>query len=162
METKQNEGLTGRFLCLSIGNEEFGLPLTSVREVIALPQVRPIPFSPPHFLGIINLRDKIIPIIDLRIKFKFKAVNSSETTVIICDFEDYCIGAVIDSVNSVITAESADTSELPQVSDNKLSDFITGVYKTENRLVLLMNLAKALNGEDRQSIAKAMKAPKAA
>ncbi len=162
MESRQPESLSGRFLSLTIGSEEFGLPLTSVREVIALPTITPIPFCPSHFLGIINLRGKIIPIIDLRLKFGFKANSSPETTVIICEFEDQCLGAVVDSVNSVITADSPDTAEVPSVTDNKLADFIIGVYKTDKRLVLLMNLAKALNIEDRRSIAEAIKAETAA
>lgn len=160
-DPKTDHPLAGSYLRANIGDEEFGLPLISVREVIAVPQITPIPHSPKHFLGLINLRGKIIPILDLRIKFKSKPRANSETSVIICEIENHSVGAVVDSVNSVIAVSSADAAEVPKLGDAK-ADFITGVYKDGKDLVLLMNLRKALTGEDLKVIAQAVKTSPAA
>lgn len=68
MNTDKTESLE-KFLGFSLGTEEYAIPLLSVKEVIALPEITPVPFSPPHFLGIINLRGQIISVMDLRKKF---------------------------------------------------------------------------------------------
>ncbi len=151
-----------RYICFNIGNQEYGVPLLSIKEVLGLPEVTPIPQSPSHFLGIMNLRGNIISVMDLRIKIGAKAVNDAETSVMILDLGEYLLGVVVDQINSVMTINSADVAERPALESNQNTDYILNVYrnKEKERLVLLISIAKALSLEDHSHLAKQQ--PKAA
>ncbi len=143
-----------RYICFSIHDEEYAVPLLSVREVIGVPEVTSIPFAPSYFIGLMNLRGQVISILDLRLKFGHKNPKGSETAVIICDFSGVSIGVVVDSVNSVIAPSATDLAEKPAMQNSKANDFVTGVYKKENRLVLLLDLGKSLSIEDQKTVSK--------
>jgi purine-binding chemotaxis protein CheW len=144
-----------RFLCFSLGVEEYAVPLLSVREVIGMPDVTPIPFTPNHFKGIMNLRGQVISVIDLRTKFNIKPSEKPETSVIICDIGESSLGVVVDSVNSVIHPEANEISSRPTIESSKNTDFISGVYRRGEDLVLLLDVNKALSVDDRNAISKA-------
>ena len=149
-----NKAISGdRYLTFNLGEEEYALPLHAVREVIALPEITPIPQSAAHFLGIMNLRGQVISIVDLRLKFRIKPSSSTETAVIICDLNPYCIGVVVDSVNSVQTPGPEEISEKPQ-NDSSTADYITGIYRKEDRLILLVDLVKTLSLEEQRALAE--------
>jgi len=143
-----------RFLCFTLGKEEYSIPLLSIKEVIGLPEVTPIPQSPPHFMGIMNLRGQVISVMDLRQKLSIKSPNTEETSVIILDLGDYNLGVVVDKVNSVQMLNQEDISEKPIVEANKAHDYITGVFRKEDKLILLLDIAKALSVEDRTTVSK--------
>lgn len=152
-----------RYLCFSLGSEEFAIPLLCVKEVIAIPDVTPVPFTPSHFLGIMNLRGQVISVLDLRQKFGIKASNSNETAVIICDLNPLCIGVVVDSINSVLAPAQADVSDKPEIQSDKSTEYITGVYRKDKRLVLFLDISKTLSVEDKKATQKGVKQlPKAA
>lgn len=156
MSTMQNiEGT--RFLCFSLGNEEYSIPLLSVREVIAVPETTKIPGTPTHFMGIMNLRGQVISVIDLRTKFGIKPKDGSENAVIICDLSPLCIGVVVDSINFVFSPTASEVSDKPDLSGSKNAEAITGVYRKENSLVLFLDIAKALNVEDMTALKQAQK-----
>lgn len=140
--------INDRYLCFNLGNEEFAIPLLAVREVIGLPDITKVPQAPSHFLGITNLRGQIISIIDLRLKFGIKSQNTNETTVIICDFGSFCLGSVVDSVNKVLSPEEKDLGDKPTMTETKQSAHITGVINKEDKIILRLDIAKALNAED--------------
>lgn len=146
-----------RFLAFSLEEENFAIPLLSVKEVIAMPEVTSIPYTPPHFLGIMNLRGQVISVIDLRLKFNMKATSNSETAVIICDLAPLCLGIVVDSVNSVLSLSTEDIAPRPEVESNKKTDYIMGVTRQDKKLVLLLDLAKTLNVEDHTAIKQGQK-----
>jgi purine-binding chemotaxis protein CheW len=143
-----------RYLSFSLGEEQFAIPLLSVREVIGLPDVTPVPYTPPYFLGIMNLRGLVISVMDLRQKLAIKPSQSAETAVIICDLNPMLIGVVVDSINSVLSPEPGELSEKPQIESNKASNYITSVYKNKDNLVLVLDIAKTLNVEDQVALAR--------
>jgi purine-binding chemotaxis protein CheW len=143
-----------RFLCFSLGKEEYSIPLLSIKEVIGMPDITPIPQSPSHFLGIMNLRGQVISVMDLRQKLSIKPVNTEETSVIILDFGDYNLGVVVDKVNSVQMLSPDEITDKPIVEANKSHEYITGVFRKEEKLILLLDIAKALSVEDRRALAK--------
>ena len=138
-----------RYLNFSLGTEEFAIPLLSVKEVVALPETTRVPHSPPHFLGIMNLRGHVISIFDLRIKFRIKPENTSETAVIICDLAPLSFGVVVNSVNSVLSVHEGDIKGKPELHTKQNSEYMTGVVKSGEKLVLLLDIAKSLNVEDK-------------
>ncbi len=145
---------TTRYLCFGLGNEEFALPLLSVKEVIGLPEVTPVPQTPTHFLGIMNLRGSVISIIDLRVKLGIKPSPSEEITVMILDLGDYNLGIVVDRVNSVLSLSSEDISSKPMIDSAKSSDYVAGVFRKNDHLILLLDVTKALSVEDRNALSK--------
>lgn len=149
-----------RFLCFSLGSEEYAIPLLRVKEVIAVPDVTQVPFTPNYFLGIMNLRGQVISIMDLRQKFGIKSKEINETSVIICDLDHMSIGVVVDAINSVITPSPEEMAPKPDIQSSKTTDYITGVYRKEKRLVLFLDIAKTLTGEDQEALNR--KAKKAA
>jgi purine-binding chemotaxis protein CheW len=144
-----------RFLCFTLGEEEFAIPLLSVREVIAMPDVTPVPQTPPHFLGIMNLRGQVISVMDLRTKLQIKSKVANEVAVIICDLHPNPVGVVVDSINSVISPGADQLSERPEIQSQKNTEYILGVYRDKERLVLLLDISKSLSLVELKAIAGA-------
>lgn len=142
-----------RYLSFSLGNERFAIPLLSVKEVIAIPEVTPIPFTPAHFKGIMNLRGQVISIIDLRQKMNIKSQPTAESAVVICDLSPLCLGVIVDSVDSVLSLEENEIKPRPDIESKQNVDYIIGVVEREKRLVLLLEIARALSVDDMRSIA---------
>ncbi len=157
LETKQD-----RYLCFSLGNEEYAIPLLDVKEVIAMPDITPVPCTPSHFLGIMNLRGQVISVLDLRSKLSIKPNPNAETAVIICDLQPNSIGVVVDSVNAVLNPSPDQISAKPEIQSKAGTDYITGVYRHQEKLVLFLEIAKSLNIGDQQAIARATATKKAA
>lgn len=147
-----------RYLCFTVGKEEFAVKLMAVREVIAMPEVTAVPQSPSYFLGIMNLRGQVISVIDMRTKLGFKPEKGTETAAIIFDIENIKIGVVVDSINSVMSAKSEDISAKPDIAGNaSRHDFITNVYRKNDHLILIVDISKALSIEDIKAAQKSAK-----
>ena len=145
---------SNRYICFNLGAEEFAIPLLSVKEVMGMPELTKIPQTPAHFLGITNLRGSVISVMDLRAKLGLKNTFGTETTVIILDLGDYHLGVVVDCVNSVLPIKSEDVSAKPVIESSRSTEYITGVFRKQDRLVALLDVAKALSVEDRSVLAK--------
>jgi purine-binding chemotaxis protein CheW len=143
---------TERYIRFSLGREEYAIPLLKVREVIAMPETTPVPQTPQYFLGIMNLRGQVITVLDLRLKLGIKADRGAEMAVIIVDLGEICVGVVVDSINSVLAAEQSDLAERPDLKQNRAAEYITGVYRKEKGLVLLLDIARLLSFEDHGAI----------
>lgn len=142
-----------RFLSFNLGTQEFAIPLLGVREVMGVAETTQIPYAPSYFAGVMNLRGQIISVVDLRKKLNIKPNESPDTAIIICDLEGSSLGIVVDSVNSVLSPAPSDISPRPEI-ENKKTEFITGVYRKNSSLVLLLDVSKALNGEDRATMTR--------
>lgn len=140
-------GNTERFLCFSLADESFAMPLLAVKEVIGMPEVTPVPHSPAHFIGVMNLRGQIISIVDLRKVLGAKTDNSGETCVIICDLNPVVVGAVVSSVNNVLNVTEAELEQKPDIQSSRAAEFVRSVINRDNKLVLLVDIAKALGVE---------------
>ena len=137
-----------RYLGFSLGEEEYAIPLLDVKEVIAIPEITPIPQTPPHFLGMMNLRGQVISVIDLRKKLSITPKEGTETAIIICDLESVILGIVVDSVNSVISPAQGEVSPKPTIESRVKSEYITGVFRRDDRLILFLNISGALDTAD--------------
>ena len=103
-----------RFLSFSLGAEEFAIPLLAVREVIAVPDLTPVPFTPAHVLGIMNLRGQVISVLDLRKKLEINPRENAEIAVIICDLGSLSLGILVDAVNSVLAPKEDEILPKPE------------------------------------------------
>ncbi|EQC46675.1 chemotaxis protein CheW [Bacteriovorax sp. Seq25_V] len=157
-ETLKN-GDVHRFLEFSLGAEDYAIPLLSVREVISVPETTPIPKAPPHFLGIMNLRGQVISVVDLRTKLKIKAKEeNAEESVIIVDINGMNLGIVVDSINKVLAFNTNEINEVPEIDTQVNADYIQGVYRKEDTLTVLLDVAKVLDLSDMKALSGARKA----
>lgn len=156
---KKSSGEMSRYIEFSLGTEDYAIPLLMVREVISVPETTPIPKSPVHFLGIMNLRGQVISIVDLRKKLKIdNSKKDKEEAVIIVDVGGINIGVVVDSINKVLAFSSEDVSEMPEVENQINTQYINGVYKKESSLTVLLDIAKVLDIKDMEMIGANKKA----
>lgn len=146
------ENLTDRYLSFSLGKEEYAIPLLSVKEVLALPEITPVPQTPSYFLGIMNLRGQVISVMDLRSKLGIKPLDGAETVVVICQIGDLVVGITVDSVNSVLNPKKEEISDRPELDATKNSRFVSAIYRRDTHMVLLIDVGRALNLDDYKTI----------
>lgn len=147
------KALAGRFLSFSLGDNQYAVPLLSVKEVIAVPEIKRIPQAPDYFLGVINLRGQIISVIDLRRKLDVKADLDAEACVIICNLGSQHVGLVVSSVKQVINLAQSDIGPRPEGQGSRQA-YITGLAKVEDiGMVILLDIAACLDLNDRNHIA---------
>ncbi|NCN26798.1 purine-binding chemotaxis protein CheW [bacterium] len=153
------QGEADKYLEFALGSEFFALPLLMVREVIPLPETTPIPKAPAHFVGIMNLRGQVISIIDLRAKLKTKSkIGNEEEAVVIAAIGELSIGVVVDSVTRVLALYGDQIAQVPQVDSQVSTKFIQGVYKKEDTLTMLLDVAGLLDVKDLALIQREKKA----
>jgi purine-binding chemotaxis protein CheW len=137
-----------RFLSFSLKEDEFAIPIQNIREVIGVSQLTPIPNSPNHFLGLMSLREEIIPVLDLRLKLGIEATLTNETAVVICDFKPNVVGVMVDSIDKVIDPEKGNVFALKDTPSQYNAEYVTHVIRKDKRLTLVLEIAKLLSNED--------------
>jgi purine-binding chemotaxis protein CheW len=134
------------FLIFEVGENLYGTPLLSVREVIEEQPTKPVPYAPNYFLGIMNLRGRVVSVIDLRKKFLVSSENINESAfVMILDLEDTSIGVVIDKVVSVQNLSIDDVSFLPTIDTHIDPEYLIGAARFEDKLITLVELSKLID-----------------
>ena len=138
-----------------IGNEEFGVDILKVQEINRVVDITKVPRSPEFVEGIINLRGNVIPIIDLRKRFNLElSEHDKNTRIVVVDIEGQTMGMVVDSVSEVLRIPSSTIEPTPDVVTSVESDYIKGVAKLDNRLLIHLDLSKILSGEERHMLAE--------
>jgi purine-binding chemotaxis protein CheW len=146
-----------QYLSFKLEDEVFALDITKVREVLDLKSITKVPKTPDFMRGIINLRGNVVPVVDLRLKFGMSKTEKTVTTCIIIvetklDEDKIMIGALADSVQEVFDL-NADQIEPPPTLGTKLNvDFIKGMGKLDDRLVIILNIDKVFSEEEVASI----------
>ncbi|HWQ79381.1 MAG TPA: chemotaxis protein CheW [Anaerovoracaceae bacterium] len=136
-----------RFLTFAVGKEIYGIEIMHVTEIIGIQNITAVPELPEYLKGIINLRGKIIPVMDVRLRFKKEAKKYDDRTcVIVIDVEEGPIGLIVDNVSEVLTIPESDIVEPPQMSIGfSSSTFISKIGKTGNDVKLLLDCRKLLS-----------------
>ncbi len=132
-----------------IGKEEFGVNILDVQEIIRMIEITEIPDSPEFVNGVVNLRSEVIPVVDLRVRLGLpKSECDNETRIIVMDLSGKTIGFVVDEVSEVLRIPNNITEPPPEMVLDVNSDFITGIGKMENKLIILLDLEKILSKEE--------------
>ncbi len=130
----------------TIANEFFALEINSIREIIKVNDITRVPNTPNYIKGVINLRGKVIPIIDMRKKLNLKQiVYDKNTRIIILEFNNMIVGIIVDSVREVLRIDSTVTEPPPSIVKGGNSDYITAVGKLDDKLINILNLDYLLN-----------------
>lgn len=128
-----------------LGKEEYGVEIASVQEIIRATDITQVPGAPAHVRGVINLRGKIIPVVDLRKRFSLPEVSTCDTMrIIVVELGQKRIGMLVDSVSQVIRVPSGVVEELPEEASSVDENFIMGVGKFDSRLIIILNLNRSL------------------
>ena len=147
----------GKHLTFSLGNEEYGIPILKVKEIIGLLEITHVPQTPEFIKGVINLRGKIIPIMDLRLKFKMPERGYNERTCIIVvevliHEIKRLMGIVVDTVSEVVNIQSSEIEPPPQYGTKVEAGFLTGMGKVKGKVVMLLNIEQIINCEEMISL----------
>lgn len=136
---------TGKYLTFVLGQEEFGLEILDVREIIGLMAITTMPKAPAYVKGVINLRGKIIPIIDLRLKFGMpRAEFGKETCIIVLNVASLLMGIIVDRVSEVLDIHAEQIAPAPQFGAQAQTDIVTGLGKIGEKVKILLNIEKVL------------------
>jgi len=143
-----------QLVVFSIGSEEFGVEIMNVQEIIRMTNITRIPQAPDYIRGIINLRGRIIVVINLNVVLGMQSKEQDENTrIIVVSIGDTVMGFVVDSVSEVIRLSQKNVEPAPAVIADKVgTEYAVGVGKLDNRLLILLNLRKVLGNRELHSI----------
>ncbi|SDU03340.1 chemotaxis protein CheW [Desulfobacula phenolica] len=150
---------TGKYLTFILQKEEYGIGILKVKEIIGMMPITSVPKTPEFVKGVVNLRGKVIPVIDLRVKFSMESIDYSERTCIIVvevDSESgtILIGIVVDAVSEVLNIKEQEIEETPAFGTRLNTEYILGMAKMEGGVKILLDIDKVLNPQEIQGLGK--------
>ncbi|WP_040949870.1 chemotaxis protein CheW [Gorillibacterium massiliense] len=155
--TEQEEDtLKGKFLTFSMGNEQYGIEIRHITEIIGIQPITEVPELPEYIKGIVNLRGKIIPVMDVRLRFKkpFRDYND-RTCIIVVDIEDISIGLIVDRVSEVLVIREEQIVDPPDMNKGG-QRFIKGIGTVANDVLLLLDCGKLLSDNEIETLNQAV------
>lgn len=156
METEEDTQ-KGRYLTFGLGKEVYGIEIAHVTEIIGIQSITELPELPEYIRGIINLRGKIIPVMDVRLRFKkeFRAYND-RTCIIVIDIGGTAIGLIVDSVAEVLSIEAGNIVEPPKLKHGQQNRYIKEIGKVGNEVKLLLDCEKLLTENEIRELSESL------
>ncbi|MDR8392855.1 chemotaxis protein CheW [Aliifodinibius sp. S!AR15-10] len=134
----------GKFLTFFLGEEEYAIEILKVQEIIGLMPITPVPKMPEYIRGVLNLRGKIVPVMNLRTRFGFEEIeDTDETCIIVVQDEDYLMGVAVDKVSEVVDIETASIEDVPSVGGQQ-SEYLAGLGKVGDSVKMIVEVHKVL------------------
>ncbi|MBU1707844.1 chemotaxis protein CheW [bacterium] len=147
--TTSQESKAGKYLTFVLAGEEYGLEILKVREINGIMDITAVPHMPSYIKGVINLRGKVIPVIDLRLKFGIEEASyTAETCIIVVDVLGTLMGIVVDQVSEVLDVAGEDIEDPPSFGTSVNTDFILGMGKAKGSVKILLAIDKVLGDEE--------------
>jgi purine-binding chemotaxis protein CheW len=151
VQQSRNQGLSTKYLTFALAEEEYGLPVLKVREIIKMMDITEVPQVPPHVKGVINLRGKVIPVVDLRLTFGFPPRDYDERTCIIVSEValqegKVLMGMVVDAVSEVVSITTEEVEETPSFGGRINTEYIHGLAKVRGHVKILLDLDRVFTG----------------
>jgi len=139
----------GKYLTFALATEEYGLPVLKVREIIKVMPITAVPQVPSHVRGVINLRGKVIPVIDLRLKFGLPSQDDTDQTCIVVvqvemPNERIMMGLLVDAVSEVLNIAPQEIEPTPAFGERISTDYMRGVAKVKNTVKILLDIDRVL------------------
>lgn len=157
-ETKPEEGESIQLLVFELANEEYGVELTELKEIIEVPDITPIPNSPEFIRGISDLRGSIVIVVDLKNRFNLngtKEEDKSDNRIVVTEINGTVFGLLVDKVTEILNAPESSVKKTPELVTGKInSDHLKGVSTLDERLILLLDLTKVLSDEELSAVSK--------
>ncbi len=157
MTTEDREG---KYLTFSLDDEEYGIGILKIKEIIGMMAITSVPRTPEFVKGVINLRGKVIPVLDLRLKFDMDAIDYTDRTCIIVveisgESGNTVIGIVVDSVSEVLNVKGEDVEDTPTFGTRLDTDYILGIAKIEGGVKILLDINRVLREEEKAALQQA-------
>lgn len=144
-ESKKDQKELLQLVSFKIGDEEFGVDILSVQEINRMSQITKVPNTPDFIEGVINLRGRVIPVIDLRVKLGMpRKEHDKNTRIVVVELKGQTIGFIVDEVSEVLRISKEITEAPPDMVGGVNCDYITAIGKLEDRLLILLDLEKIL------------------
>ena len=152
-DRERPQARAGKYLTFMLGDEHYGLEIIRVREIIGMMDITHVPQTPPFLKGLINLRGKVIPVIDLRLKFGLdQTVYTERTAIIVVEIEldraPARMGVIVDKVSEVIYLTADAIEETPGFGAGLRTNYILGLAKAKDRVIILLDIGEALTDEE--------------
>lgn len=143
----------GKFLTFSVGRESYGIEIKFVTEIIGIQDITEVPELPDYIKGIINLRGKIIPVLDVRLRFKKEVKEYNDRTcIVVIEIKEISVGLIVDNVSEVISIEEENIVPPPDIKTGFNSRYVRGIGKVSNEVKLLLDCDKLLNDDELNSL----------
>lgn len=147
------DSAAGKFLTFKLGEESYGLGILKVQEIIKIMPVTRVPRTPSFTRGVINLRGRVIPVVDLRMKFDMEAVEDTERTCIVVvqvlrDADPVTMGLIVDEVSEVVEVPQSQIEPPPSLGAGVDTAFILGMGKLGDKVVMLLDVDKTLTADE--------------
>lgn len=144
-----------QLVSFKLGEEEFAVDILKIQEINRMVEITKVPKSPDFVEGVINLRGKVIPIIDLRKRFCLEVTGQTkDTRIVVVDIDQKVVGLVVDGVSEVLRLPASTVEPPPPIVAGIDSEYINGVGKLEDRLLILLDLEKVLSSEEKEVLEK--------
>ncbi|MDU6266341.1 MAG: chemotaxis protein CheW [Anaerocolumna aminovalerica] len=152
LQEQEEDTLKGKYLLFFVGSEIYGLEIRHITEIIGVQPITSVIGMPEYVRGVTNLRGKVIPVIDARMRFK-KAVREYDdrTCIIVIDFNDISVGLVVDTVLEVVTIQDENITPLPDIS-NDGCNYIRGIGRVRDKINLLLDCQRILEDNERNRL----------
>lgn len=138
-----------KYLAFTLAGQEYATDISVVKEIRGLERVAPLPESPAYLLGVMDLRGKVVPVVDLRRRFHLPAVQEEgETIIIIVDMPGQTVGLTVDQVTEVLSLSPSAWEPPPPLFNGPARNFVSGVANLSSRLIILLDLSRVLNPEE--------------
>jgi purine-binding chemotaxis protein CheW len=147
-----------KYLIFRLSKEEFGIPVRKAREILSLQEITAVPNTPHHIRGVINLRGKIIPVVDLRLKFGMPADESPTTCIVVVQVERgteiLAIGMVVDSVIEVSNLRADDIDDAPDFGESVPTPWLMGIARAQNGVRILLHVDQVVSAGEMEGLSK--------
>ena len=150
----------GKYLTFTLADEEYGIGILKIREIIGMMSITSVPQTPPFVKGVINLRGKVIPVVDLRLRFGMQEIEYTERTcIIVVEIKGQTvtvqIGIVVDAVSEVLNIKGEDIEDTPTFGTKLDTEYILGMAKMEGSVKILLDIDRVLSAEEVAALEKA-------
>ena len=155
--TAKTDERAGKYLVFQLGREEFGIRVLKVREIMGVQDITAVPQTPSHVKGVINLRGKVIPVVDLRLKFGLPEIEYTQRTCIIVvqvqgETSSVLMGIVVDGVAEVLNLAAADIEDTPDFGQGVATPYLLGMAKIKGKVKILLDINQVLTNQDLQGL----------
>lgn len=147
----------GKYLTFQLGNEEFAVQVLRVREIMGIQEITAVPQTPGYVKGVINLRGKVIPVVDLRLKFGLPELEYTQRTcIIVAQIEGQgsklLIGIIVDCVSEVLTLQASDIENTPDFGSGVETPYLLGMAKIKGKVKILLDIDMVLSSQEVQGL----------